>query len=88
MLTLTPCPKLLFQLILNPEGPRTYSAREEDEFCWEKLFKTSVWKTEIMEYKSKMELGKSVRMRSMLNDNKTVSNNVIRQRRRLESCNR
>jgi len=82
MLTLTPCPKLLLQLILNPEGARTYSTTEEDEFCREKLFKTSVWKTEIMEYKSKMELGKSARMRSMLNDTKAVSNNVIRQSRR------
>jgi len=71
--------KILLQLILNPEGPRTYSSRDEDEFCREKLFKTSVWKTEIMEHKSKMELGKAVRIISILNDTKIVSNGVIRQ---------
>jgi len=67
------------QLILNPEKPRTYSSRDKDEFCREKLFKASMWKTEIMEYKSKMELGKAVRLRNMLNDTKIVSNDVIRQ---------
>jgi len=36
------------------------------EFCWEKRFKTSVWKTEIMEYKSKMKLGKEMRKRNTL----------------------
>jgi hypothetical protein len=57
MLTLTPYPELLLQLILNPEESRTFSSRDE-EFCREKLFKASVWNTEVMEYKSKMELGK------------------------------
>jgi hypothetical protein len=79
MLFLTPYPKLLLQLILNPEEPRTYSSRDEDEFCREKLFKASVWKTEITEYKSKMELGKAGRMRNMLNDTKIISNDIIRQ---------
>jgi hypothetical protein len=78
-LTLTPYPKFLLQLILNPEEPRTYSSRDEEVFCREKLFKASVWKTEIMEYKGKMEIGKAVRKRNMLNDTKIVSNYVIRQ---------
>jgi len=38
-----------------------------------------VWKTKLMVYKSKMELGNAVRMRSMLNVTKMVSNDVIRQ---------
>jgi len=66
MLIFAPCPKLLLQVIRKPEGPRTYSSRDEDEFCWEKRFKTSVWKTEIMEYKSKMKLGKEMRKRNTL----------------------